>query len=465
MKELPKILTIIVTWNKQSYVIDLLNSLKNLNYPDEKVDIVVVDNASSDDTVQILKEQFSHIHLIENKKNLGGTGGFNTGLEYAFSQSEGKYDHLWLLDNDVVVHPNALAELVDTLESEKDIAIAGSTMMQLNTPWRINEMGSYVDLGRGTLLLNRHREDVTDLKGSSIEELQKFDLDLSKYLQHCNAYMDVEYVAAASLVIRSEVAKKAGLWDDYFIHFDDVEWCLRIAKMGHRIVVSAKSVIWHLSAEYKVPSWVLYYDNRNVLYMLEKHSAMGAVKGSKKWIKKKSLYYELLGKRDLAALHQDALLDYENRIMGKNDIQLDECYYPLTHIDQMLHEADIKRILIPWTVNLQSTNLQKSIVRALKSRPELQVDYVVPPKLSKKTLIRQIPGAGVIHVKANKIRRILDYLKLRNNYDLILQSDYQPILPLNIVAPRIVYVNYEGISLRHRPKLIDIVNKFIYLFS
>ncbi len=112
----------------------------------------------------MLKKDFPNVQVIENSENLGGTGGFNTGLQYAFDQPDGKYDYLWLLDNDVQVHYNALSELISLLESEQDVAIAGSTMMQLTSPWRINEMGAFVDLGRGTLLLNRHRQKVSGLE-------------------------------------------------------------------------------------------------------------------------------------------------------------------------------------------------------------------------------------------------------------------------------------------------------------
>jgi GT2 family glycosyltransferase len=79
---------------------------------------------------------------------------------------------------------------------------------------------------------------------------------------------DVDYVAAASLLIRAEVAKKAGLWEDFFIHFDDVDWCLRIKEMGHRVVCVADSVIWHLSAAQKPITWARYYDVRNMLFLL-----------------------------------------------------------------------------------------------------------------------------------------------------------------------------------------------------
>ncbi len=454
MSNSPTVLIIIVTWNKQSFVVDLLNSLQKLRYPVEQMGIVVVDNASTDGTVEVLKNDFPHIHLIENQENLGGTGGFNTGLAYAFSQPDGKYEYLWLLDNDVQVHRDALSELIAILESEQDVAIAGSTMMQLTTPWRINEMGAFVELGRGTLLLNRHREDVSGLQGKSLQELHECSIDLSEHLQQCQPCMDVDYVAAASLVIRSSVAKKAGLWDDYFIHYDDVEWCLRIARMGHRIMVSARSLIWHLPAEYKVPSWVLYYDNRNVLYMLEKHAGLSGIQGVRRWIRKKSLYYALLGKDDLARLHQEALDDYGQRKTGKRDIKLDTCYFPLSQVEELVQQEGVQRILIPWTVDLQASDLQKTLVKAMEMRPDLHVDYLVSPiPLLKNTLPCQLPGASSVHVPSGKIRRLYAYLKFRNKYDLVFQSDYRPILPLSWVAGKILFVNYEGVSLRQRPTL------------
>ena len=453
MSTRPTILIIIVTWNKKSYVVDLLNSIQKLTYPVDFLDIVVVDNASTDGTVDELRSYFPDVHLIVNSENLGGTGGFNTGLQYAFEQPEGKYDYLWLLDNDVQVHKNALSELVSILEKEPDVAVAGSTMMQLTTPWRINEMGSFVELGLGRLLFNRHQEEVERLVGKTLEELHEEDIDLSKYLKHCRPSMDVEYVAAASLVIRSQVAKKAGLWDDYFIHYDDVEWCLRIARMGYRIMVSARSLIWHLPAEYKVPTWVLYYDNRNVLYMLEKHAGVGVVQGARRWIKKKSLYYTLLGKKDLARLHLEALEDYQQRKSGKKNIVLDDCYYPLADVGELFEKENVRRVLIPWTVNLQACNLQGVLVKALKKQPDLQIDYLVPPPNLEETLPRQLPGAGAVHVPPGKVRRLYSYFRMRNTYDLVFQSDYQPILPLLLSAKKILYVNYEGVSLRKRPTL------------
>ncbi len=457
MQHHSSILVIIVTWNKQSYVIDLLKSLEKIHYHQENLDIVVVDNASTDGTTQYLKTHFPEIMLIENEENLGGTGGFNTGLSYAFSQPESRYDYLWLLDNDVIVHPDTLSELVQILEKEKDVAVAGSTMMQLTVPHRINEMGAFVDMGRGTLVLNRHLKDVSGLQGKSIEDIQNSPVDLSMYLRNCQSSMDVEYVAAASLLVRAEVAKAAKVWDDFFIHFDDVEWCLRIAKMGYRIVVSARSLIWHLPAEHKVPTWILYYDNRNVLYMLEKHAVNQSVEITKKWIKKKSLYYYILGKSDLAALHLKALVDYEQQKKGKSEIVLDDCYYPLSKLDEVLRKVTCRRMLVPWTVDLQMIDLQKYLVQERKNQKGFELVYLVPPPTLKEELIRQIPHAGILHTPANRIKRLFFYFRLRNSFDLILQSDYRSSIPMNLFSKNILYCNIEGMSLRKRPSFMSLL--------
>jgi GT2 family glycosyltransferase len=453
-KKQVRVLIIIVTWNKQQYVIDLLNSISLLNYSREAIDILVVDNASTDDTVELIKSQFQDVHLICNQENIGGTGGFNTGLAWAFEQQD--YDYLWLLDNDVRVHKNALSELLNVLESQADVAVAGSTMMQLDSPHQINEMGAFLERGNGQLLFNRHNQKVPSLQGKRIDDLLVDDFDLSQIISDCQSWMDVDYVAAASMLVRADVARKAGLWDDYFIHFDDVGWCQKIELAGYRIVVSARSVIWHMSAVTKVPSWILYYDNRNILYLLEKYGNPGSVTCSKKWTLKKSLYYALIGKPDISALHIDAINDYKKRIMGKKDIALDPVYMKPDATLEILLDERFKRILMPWTVNLQAGNLQHLFVKALQERNDLQIDYVPDPMNGLSDQPRQLPKSNTLVIPKSKIRRLWKYYKMRNRYDLVIQSDYQTIIPLAWVAKDILYINYEGISVRKRASLSDI---------
>lgn len=449
---MPKVLIIIVTWNKKQYVLDLLNSIKTLDYPEQDIDIVVIDNASNDGTAEAIRSQYPHVHLICNSENIGGTGGFNTGLKWAFEQAD--YDYLWLLDNDVLVHQKALSELINLLEQKPDVAVAGSTMMQLDFPWRINEMGAYVDrlTNVGQFILNRHMEVIPAWFGKSAEELLTADVDLSKLLMHCNEYMDIEYVAAASLVIRADVAKKAGLWRDYFIHFDDVEWCLRIGEMGHRVVVSAKSLIWHLSAAAKVPTWVLYYDNRNVLDMLQNHGiASDVLKRVKRHILKKAVYYHLIGKSDLAQLHDDAISDFDQNIMGKKDIQLTIKPRPHNEIKQILLQPEIKRVLIAFPVNLNSMNIQEYFRQAQLERPELQIEFMPLPDGIQ---VYQLPKPQFIPVMPHKFfARWRRYWKMRGQYDLVVQSDYQPLVGLALNNAPQLYVNDENCCIRETTNL------------
>jgi len=448
------ILIIIVTWNKKDYVLQLLASLDGLDYPRDKLDVVLVDNASNDGTVEAIREQYPTINLICNSENIGGTGGFNTGLQWAFQQPEEKYDYLWLLDNDVLVHRQALNQLVSILEENPDIGVSGSTMMQLDYPWRINEMGGFFNPEDGHLILHRHFEEIISWRSIDVKELAaNKDLKLSKTLMHCRPIMDVDYVAAASLLIRAKLAKQVGIWRDFFIHFDDVEWCLRIGEMGWRVTVAADSIIWHLSAAAKIPTWVLYYDNRNVLITLEKHGAdKKTIQQNIGYILKKAVYYAILGKPDLSQLHTDAVNDFYANNLGKKNIQLTTIYRSNKNIEEVFNKLDIKRILI-GNVNLQATGIQSALMQAVLKRPDLEIIFLTQPNGLK---IYQLPRAKFLQFPVKRFKRYWQYWRLQNHFDLVLQSDYSPYPLLGWLGKQVVFINDDSFAINPPPKLKDV---------
>lgn len=304
-----KVLVIIVTYNKKEYVSNLLKSLRSIDY--KNYDVVVIDNAGTDGTAEHIAERYPAVKTIRNAENTGGSGGFNTGLSYAFERKGYKY--YWLLDNDVEVSKEALSILVRTLDGGKEIAVAGSQMCQLDNPEVTNEVGAYVDLHRGCLVLNRH---------------------LTRRKNNAAGIYDVDYVAAASMLVRADVARKTGLWEDFFIHFDDVDWCLRIKRMGYRVVAVAGSVIWHLSAAEKPITWARYYDVRNMLFLLDKHATKKDVArfGRRKALQ--ALYFELKGLTPIAELVLDALEDFFRGQTGKKVFSL-----PQNVSDEMLRQT------------------------------------------------------------------------------------------------------------------------------
>lgn len=281
-----KVLVIIVTYNKKEYVDNLLTSLLRIDY--KNYDALVVDNASNDGTVEHLTANFPGVKVIRNSENTGGSGGFNTGLNYAFGMDD--YSYYWLLDNDVEVSTDALKKLAKVLNENPDVAVAGSQMCQLDNPEVTNEIGAYVDLRNGGLILNRH---------------------LTRKRNNSTGIFYVDYVAAASMLVRADIAKKAGLWEDFFIHFDDVDWCLRIKKMGYNVVGVADSVIWHLSAAEKPITWAMYYDVRNMLYLIKSH---GSKKDVARFAKRKilqAIHTELKGMSPIAEIILDGLEDFQ----------------------------------------------------------------------------------------------------------------------------------------------------------
>jgi hypothetical protein len=165
----------------------------------------------------------------------------------------------------------------------------------------------------------------------------------------------------------------------------------------------------------------------------------------------------LLGKNDLARLHLEALKDYRQRKTGRKDIVLDSCYFPPAHVEELLHTEGIRRILIPWTVDLDKSGLHDIVAAAMKKRSDLRVDCQEPPPFVEDAPGCRIHGAGSVRTPAGRMKRWYTYLRRYNRYDLVLQSDYQPILPLTAAAERILYVNYEGVSLRDRPGLKNIL--------
>lgn len=249
-KPFPRVGVVIVTWNRKDYVLRLLDTLSSNAYPNWQV--LVVDNASTDGSAEAIKARHPWARCVVSAVNLGGSGGFNTGLTVFLD--EGGYDYIWLLDNDVEVEPGALEVLVEALESDRTAAVAGSHMIQLDNDQTTNEIGADCNLDDGRLELCLHG---------------------SRQWFHRSEVYEVDYVAACSMLVRFDVMKKVGIMTDYFIHFDDVDWCLRFKEAGYRTIACAASRIRHLSGRSKRVTWILYYDVRNMLYLQERHGEFG----------------------------------------------------------------------------------------------------------------------------------------------------------------------------------------------
>ena len=242
----PKVAIVIVNWNKKEYILNILVSLDHIDY--RNYDVVVVDNASTDGSVTAIKKQFPDIRLLVNKENLGGTGGFNTGLKYALSK--GEYKYIWLLDNDAEVETNTLSELVTVMEEDNGIGIAGS------------------------MCINPEHKDLVDNSGINIDwnnGILKALFGNKKLSEITKGVFEVDCVSACSALCRVETLIETGLMDErYFLWWDDIDLSLSIRDKNKKVVSVSRSVVYH-PAE-KDRALMNYYNYRNSLLTYSKHA-------------------------------------------------------------------------------------------------------------------------------------------------------------------------------------------------
>lgn len=212
---------VICNYNKKERVLNCIRSVLESKMQD--FDLYVVDNASSDGSAQAVREVFgSRAESIENKENLGGSGGFNTGLRRALQNG---YPYLMCLDNDVLVDENAVGELYDFLESHPDVGMAGSKVYHMEEPDLVQNFGITVDFRNYCVEANY----LNRLEDGTMPEVV-----------YCDS------VPACSLMVRSSVARRIGLLpEENFLYWDDTEWGYRCNLAGFRVASCGKSQILH----------------------------------------------------------------------------------------------------------------------------------------------------------------------------------------------------------------------------
>ena len=125
----PPVTIIAPAWNEEHVIVDSVRSILRTDYPN--LEVVVVDNASADETVPAVRSRFPWATLIVNDDNLGYVGGNNVGIRYALSQPT---DYVFILNSDTKMTPDVLDELVGVMQTDPRIAIAGAKNLYMENP-------------------------------------------------------------------------------------------------------------------------------------------------------------------------------------------------------------------------------------------------------------------------------------------------------------------------------------------
>ena len=299
-----RVLAIIVNWNKKDFVDPLLTALGSLERgPDE---ILVVDNASSDGSVEMIRQRHPGVQLACNARNVGGSGGFNTGMRWGLER--GGFDYFWLLDNDVVVHEGALSALLEVAQADPAVGLAGSRIAELGHPEKTQEVGARVFWPLCTL----QKQGMGDC--------------FPAWGQGPATIFDVDYAAACSLLARVAAIEKVGIWDEgYFVFFDDIEWGVRFGRAGWKVKATSASLVEHESFHERrllqTPG-AIHLSLRNCLYFMHQYCPPGVRPGYLFRLFRQVMHdlvlYRLDGRKELARCLAWGVRDFFRSVRGKS---------------------------------------------------------------------------------------------------------------------------------------------------
>jgi len=263
MRNSYKIAVIIVCYNGREYLPDCLNSLKEQTFLPDR--IIVVDNASSDDSVDYIKKNFPKIELIENKGNNGFAKANNQGIIRALKsdliQSANRSDFIFLLNQDTICRPDCLEKLIERTEKEKE--------KENVFAWQPMILCWSADA-------DRPDKDLIQTAGDKIHYLGfGFCGDYKKPITQLPNYLNVQlsnitYASGAAMFINVFALKKVGFFDqDLFLYHEDLDLCLRARFLGYEIKLASEAVVYHKYVE-GIPKHRWYWSEKNRLLTLIK---------------------------------------------------------------------------------------------------------------------------------------------------------------------------------------------------
>jgi GT2 family glycosyltransferase len=253
MTNSPHIAIVILNWNGLSLLQEFLPSVvKNSQFPNTT--IYVVDNASTDDSITFLNQNYSDaVTIIQNTGNFGYAKGYNLGV------AQLKEDYFILLNSDVEVTPNWLQPLVELMESDEMIGACQPKLLSYHNKTQFEYAGAcggFID-----------KLGYPFCRGRIFNE---FEDDIGQY----NDITDIFWASGAALVVRSDVFKKLkGFEEDFFAHMEEIDLCWRIHRLGYQVKVCPASVVYHLGGGTlnKINPKKTYLNFRNNRLMLTKN--------------------------------------------------------------------------------------------------------------------------------------------------------------------------------------------------
>lgn len=213
---------IIVNWNTKNYLEQCLESVfehaKGIEY-----EVFVIDNASTDGSVQVVKEKFPQIKLIENKENVG----FARANNQAIKKAQGEF--ICLLNPDTLIIDSSIAKMLNFIKQHNEAGVVGAKLTDSNGKW---------DRGWG-----KFPTITSEIIPGSMHKifLPKRNIEIGQ-----NEHIDVDWVGGAALIFRSSIVQNGTLLDEnFFMYSEETDFCYRVKNLGYKVYGLLNTKIVH----------------------------------------------------------------------------------------------------------------------------------------------------------------------------------------------------------------------------
>lgn len=284
-----RVAVVIVTFNSSGHIARCLRALRESDIP---VELIVVDNNSEDDTVEVVERElaaFEVAHLLRSDTNVGFARGVNKGLRRALGS------YVVILNPDCFVCPSTLREMMETMRARPDVGLAGCLLLNedgseqagcrryIPTPWRA--LMRVLHLGR---FFRRRR---------------RFDDFIMSREPLPSGPIEVEALSGALMMVSRESLHAVGMLDEgYFMHCEDLDWCVRFRSAGWRVLFMPRACAVHVKGACSTsrPMRVEYHKHAGMIrfYRLHLRKRYG---GALMWAVVASVWVRFLGKAILIA--------------------------------------------------------------------------------------------------------------------------------------------------------------------
>lgn len=244
----PFVSIIVLNYNGKKYLTDLFNSIKETNYPKDQFEVIMGDNASTDDSITLVENFFPYVKILKFDKNYG----FCKGNNLCAKQSHGQY--IVFLNTDTIVTRNWLKNLVNAIINDKNVVTAGSKLLK---PFDVNGK-KIVDYAGGkiTYELNFY------------EGLYEFDNEKYSFQKYTG------FGCGAAVIVDKKFFEFIGGFDEYYFGGgEEVELGLRAWQYGFKVLYVPSSVVYHLrySSFKTINNYATYAWSKSIFYFILKN--------------------------------------------------------------------------------------------------------------------------------------------------------------------------------------------------